>query len=402
MKKKFINTMLLLFLITPILSCTTGMEEYSAGREYDRQQDYRNAAKKYSEAIKRYPDHWELYVYRSVAYEKINKIDLAIIDMSTSLKLIPKKEKWYQKVSRERWALNYIRRGTLYHKKNSYVLAINDYDKALELKPHFAAYFYRAVTKEKMNKIPAAIEDYSKVVNIMSKFLSGVSDSDKIRVYLNRANLYRKQNKLNLALADNNQAIKIDGSWKAFLERGVTQLKIGNFEKAISDFDKSIKINPSDKIAYLYRSNTRLITSCDLKKVLEDYYSVIDIKNIDDDTIQLAYNEIAWILATATNDNIRDEKKALIYAKKSVEIKADCKNLDTLAVAFAACGRFEDAINTHKRAINFCKSTNPELLSEVQKHLKNYRLKKALREECPGARITMDQLREWQNELHSQ
>ncbi|MBU1342567.1 MAG: tetratricopeptide repeat protein [Proteobacteria bacterium] len=403
MPKKIIKMVFVLLIITPILSCTVrkGWQELRAGKEYAKRSDYRRAIKKYSEMIEKNPDYWKVYVYRSVAYEEINKIDLAIVDLSSGLKLIPKIDKGYGKLPRDEWALIYVKRGTLYHKTNFYNKAIDDYDKALELDPQcIGAYFYRAGTKEKINQLSAAIEDYSKTVDMMSKLLSGISNSEKSMVYLNRAIIYRKQNKFDFALADHHRAIKIDGSAKAFLSRGITLCKMENFEKAISDFDKSIKINPSDETAYIYRASTRLITNCDLKKILEDYYSVIGIRNIDDDTRQLVYNQIAWLLATAADDNIRDREKAVAYAQKAVGIKADCRSLDTLAVAFAGNGKYEDAINTHRQAIDICRSSNPELLSEVEKHLENYNLKKEFREDCPGVEIEKAQLRKWQSELY--
>ncbi len=399
MQKIIIKTLILLFITTPILSCTATyeMKELHAGRDYDRQSDYENAVKKYSEAIEKDPDYWKIYFYRGLAYQSTNEIDLAITDLSTALKLIPQIDKQYSKLPLDKWALIYMRRGTLYHKKNLYDLAINDFNHALELDPKcIGAYFYRGVTKEKIDELPAAVEDYSKTVSMMSKVFSGVFDSGKIMAFLHRANVYRKQNKLNLALADNNRAIEIDGTAEAFFSRGTTQIKMENFKKAISDFNKSIKINPSNENSYLYRASVRLITTCDLKKVLEDYYSVINIKSIDDDTRQLAYNQIAWILATAADDRIRDGEKALIYTRKSIEIKANCRNLDTLAVAFAECGKFENAANTHKNAVLLCKENNPELLTAIEKHLEYYELKKPIREECPGAEVEMEQLRKWQ------
>ncbi len=402
MKNKFINQGILLFIITTMLSCaplTAGVKEFRDGKEYSKRLIFGEAVKKYSEAIKKNPDYWKFYVYRGEAYEKLNQIDLAIHDLSQGLKLIPNVDTWYGKLPRDEWATVYMRRGSLYHETNSYDQAIQDYNKALELDPQCVeAYFYRAVTKEKMNKLSESVEDYSKAINLMAKMMSNISGLMKDKVYLNRANVYRSLNKLDLALADNNQAIEIDGSWYAFFSRGTTHSKIGNLKEAITDFDKSIKIKPSIN-AYLYRASVRLITNCDLKKVLEDYYSILDIVIIDSDTRHLVYNQIAWILATATDDDIRNSEKALEYAQRAVEIKSDCESFDTLAVALTGCGKFEEAINIHKQAIDLCKSNSPELLLEVEKHLENYKLKKSLRKECPGLEIEKEQLHKWQSEL---
>lgn len=400
MKYRFVTPWISLLIVMTVLSCTTltGLQEFRDGKEYSKQLNYGEAVKKYSEAIKKNPDYWEFYVYRGAAYGNLNQIDLAIHDLSYGLELIPMIDTWYGELPRDEWASIYLRRGILYHENNFYDQAIQDYKEAIDLNPQCVdAYFYRAVIKEKMNKLSDAVEDYSKIIDFMSKSASGISDSVKVKVFLNRANLYRGQNKLDLALADNNQAVEMDGGWYAFFSRGTTYCKIGNFKRAITDFDMSVEIQPSIN-AYLYRASARLVTTCDLKKILEDYYSILDIVLIDSGTRHLVYNQIAWILATATDGGIRDSEKALEYAQKAVEIKADCRSLDTLAVTFAGNGHFDEAINIHKRALELCKMDNPELLSEIEKHMENYKIKKALREKCPGAEIERNQLYKWRSE----
>ena len=398
MKKGFINLAIIFLLIMSTFSCATGKgsKEREAGKKYYRQADYVMAVIKYSEAIKKNSDYWKLYFYRGIAYQKLNKIDLAIADLGTCLKLIPKSETWYGKMASDERALIYVRRGMLYHKKNEYKLAIDDYNEALELDSQtVGAYFYRGVTKGKMNLLSEAIEDYSKAVNMMSKILSGISDSEKIRIYRNRAKLFLKQGKADLALSDINSALEINpNSANLYEKRGIIYAKIGAFEKAIHDLDKAIEIAPSYN-AYTWRAGVRLIASCDLKKVLEDYHSVIDMKNVNNDILLKVFNDVAWILATASDNAVRNPEKAAEYAKKSIAIKSDLGNLDTLAVAFAGCGKFEEAINTVNQAIDLCKSERSEALSELEKHLETFKLKKDLREECPARKQIQETLQTW-------
>lgn len=353
----------------PIFSCTPikGAEELSSGKEYYRQSNHLLAIGRLTQGIEKNPTHWKFYLYRAKAYQSINKIDLAIIDLSKGLELISKIERWSSKLPEDEWALIYMRRGTLYHQKKQYEFAINDFNKALELYPQCTgAYFYRGVTKEKINLLSEAIEDYSKVIVMMSGIFSGISDSEKMRVYFKRGSIF---------------------------------LRLEKFEKAISDFDSAIKTNPtSAENAYLYRASTRLITSCNLKMVLDDYYSVINIRNIDNDTLQQTYNAIAWILATAENDKIRDGEKALGFANKALEIDKNFLNLDTLAVAYAECGKYQKAEDTAQKAMILCKTKNSELFIEIEKHMDIFLLKKPIRKKCPGFETELKQLRKWQTE----
>ena len=88
---------------------------------------------------------------------------------------------------------------------------------------------------------------------------------------------------------------------------------------------------------------------------------------------------------------------AVLYAKKSVEIKPDCHNLDTLAVAYAEYNDFVDAIKTHQKAVDLCKLHNPDLVPKMKKHLENYKHRIKVREECPGFESEREQLRKWQS-----
>jgi tetratricopeptide (TPR) repeat protein len=400
MKKKLIKAVILIFIVMPLVSCFADKvdQEREAGKEYYRQADYAKAIKHFSEAIKQDPDRWKLYYYRGMAYQGYNQIDSAIIDFSKALELIPKIEKWYSKLPHDEWADIYLFRGILYHQKSRYESAISDFNQALKLYPETkGAYYYRGMSQEKLNKYREAMEDYTRVIDMMSKFMSGVSDEKKRMIYLSRANLYRKMNQLDLALADNHEALKIEDAWEAFLSRGTTLAKMERFDEAINDFSKAIQMNPSAETAYLYRASSRLLNDCDLNKILEDYYSLIDINNIDDDKLQQGYNQIAWILATAEDDKIRDGEKALKFAQKSINIDRNFVNLDTLAVTYAECGEYEQAIDIVKQAIALCKVNTPELLPSIEKHLESFLLKKPIRENCPGKNTELEQLRKWQS-----
>jgi tetratricopeptide (TPR) repeat protein len=61
-------------------------------------------------------------------------------------------------------------------------------------------------------------------------------------------------------------------------------------------------------------------------------------------------NELAWRLATAPDPALRDPVEAVRMSLRSVEITANAHALDTLAAAYAAAGRYDEATATAKRA----------------------------------------------------
>jgi tetratricopeptide (TPR) repeat protein len=65
-------------------------------------------------------------------------------------------------------------------------------------------------------------------------------------------------------------------------------------------------------------------------------------------------NNMAWVLATSTDSQIRDVPKAITLAERVCEATGhkEPTALDTLAVAYAAAGRFPDAIDTASKAVH--------------------------------------------------
>jgi tetratricopeptide (TPR) repeat protein len=75
-----------------------------------------------------------------------------------------------------------------------------------------------------------------------------------------------------------------------------------------------------------------------------------------------ASNNLAWILATASEPSLRDPTEAIALAKRAVEgvDPPDPNYLDTLATAYAAGGRFADAIATASRALELANEQGNE------------------------------------------
>ena len=86
----------------------------------------------------------------------------------------------------------------------------------------------------------------------------------------------------------------------------------------------------------------------------------------------MAYNNLAWLFATAKATDYRDGKKAVELALKACEL-SDWKNpmyLDTLATAYARAGDFDNAVKWQEKVLTF-----PEYAyyTEAKKRLHLYR-----------------------------
>ncbi len=84
-------------------------------------------------------------------------------------------------------------------------------------------------------------------------------------------------------------------------------------------------------------------------------------------------NNLAWVLAASKDEKIRDTEKALEFAKRACDLSKN-KNpifLDTLSVAYAANGQFEQAITTSEKALALAKK--PSLRQKLQSRIALYK-----------------------------
>jgi len=86
-------------------------------------------------------------------------------------------------------------------------------------------------------------------------------------------------------------------------------------------------------------------------------------------------NNIAWLIATNPEVKNRDMNEAIRLAGRACELAnyKDPAFLDTLAAAYASAGRFADAVETARTAINLADDANqPQLKNAIQGHLGFY------------------------------
>jgi len=102
-----------------------------------------------------------------------------------------------------------------------------------------------------------------------------------------------------------------------------------------------------------------------------------------------AHNNLAWLLATRQCGPSGDPTKAVSLAERACELTenrtANC--LGTLAAAYAAAGRFPEAVATAEKAIQVATSTGQApLAKQIGDCLELYRAGRAYAEPTPPVR----------------
>jgi len=81
----------------------------------------------------------------------------------------------------------------------------------------------------------------------------------------------------------------------------------------------------------------------------------------------VALNNLAWLLATASEPDLRDPERAVDLARRAVTLERSPGFLDTLAEAYFVDGRVEDAIRTIKEALATAKENRAYYKKQLQR-----------------------------------
>ena len=267
---------------------------------------------------------------------------------------------------------------TLSHQEQ-YDQAIRDFDKAIELNPRYAkAYNDRGTCYLGKGDYDQALRDFDKAIA-----LSPADDN----AYNNRGLAYSEQGNYNQAIRDLNQAIELNPrDAKAYNNRGTCYLGKGDYDRAIRDFDQAIELNPRDAKAYNDRG-TCYLGKGDYDRAISHYRQALRLRG----DWPVVLNNLAWILATHEDTEIRDGAQAVRLAEQACQLE-DSKvptSLDTLAAAYAEIGQFERAVKTAERAVQLARNAGEEQLArDIQGRLQSYRAKRPYREQFSPERLS--------------
>ena len=217
-----------------------------------------------------------------IAYSAIKVFDKAIEQYGKAIDLKPN------------FVEAYNNRGVAYRSKGGFDQAIQDYTKAIELNPNDAnAYYNRGIAYKDKDDIDQAIQDYTKVIELNPQF---------VEAYNNRGITYGSKGDFDQAIQDCTKAIELDpNDADSYYNRGIAYSSKGDFDQAIQDFNKAIELNPSDADSYYNRGVVRVSFS-EWERVRED---LTVAKNMGVDTAAAFHLEYGSVAKFERRHNIR-------------------------------------------------------------------------------------------------
>jgi tetratricopeptide (TPR) repeat protein len=134
---------------------------------------------------------------------------------------------------------------------------------------------------------------------------------------------------------------------------GIILAELGRADEAVRHFDEALQLNPSYAPAYFQKGRLLLRQDRDFEAVK----NLNEALQIDPDNFQfLIY--AARVLAADENPQVRDGALALTYAARAAALAGAAQPvvLDTLAMALAEAGRFDEAAQAEQQAVELARA----------------------------------------------
>ena len=133
------------------------------------------------------------------------------------------------------------------------------------------------------------------------------------------------------------------------LRIAVSLAKLGRTDEAVAEFSQVVRDEPGNADARYNLAKTLAIQG-DLSRAVGEYREVLRRRPDHPQTL----NNLAWLLATAPDAQIRDGREALRLATLANAMAGGTNPgvLDTLAVACAETGAFDEATSAARRALD--------------------------------------------------
>jgi Tfp pilus assembly protein PilF len=146
----------------------------------------------------------------------------------------------------------------------------------------------------------------------------------------------------------------------------------GNISQAIEQFQKTLEINPYNIVAHHYLAQI-LTQKGRINEAVIHYKQILQIQ--PNDGVIMA--RLAWLLSVYKDSQCYDPKEAIRLGRRACEL-TNYNNpaiLHTLAAAYAAAGRYTDAITTSERALNLVRHSpgQEKLIEDIQSSLQLYK-----------------------------
>jgi tetratricopeptide (TPR) repeat protein len=159
---------------------------------------------------------------------------------------------------------------------------------------------------------------------------------------------------------------------------GLALARLGRTPEAMAHWERALQTKPDYAGAH-DAFGKALLREGNVQGSLTHFEQALKL-NPDSAEVQ---NNLAWVLASLAPADGGDAARAVTLAERACKLTGNrvAAYLDTLGAAYAAAGRFDQAIACAQKAIELARSVGQlQVAEEIQTHLELYRGGKAYRQ----------------------
>jgi tetratricopeptide (TPR) repeat protein len=332
---------------------------YNLATVLDGADDTGEAIEHYREALRLKPDYLKARNNLGAALAMVGQTSEAIEQYQEALRLKPDNAEAHNNLG-----LVLLRTGRADP-------AMEHYRQALRLKPDYAeAHNNLANALVRLSRTGEAIEQYQEALRLKPNFAEAHNN-----LGLALASLSRTRE----AIEHYQRALRLKGDYPdAHYNLGNVLLSSGRTTEAIGHLQEVVRLRP-DLPAARYRLANALAGAGRIREAIQQYDELLQQLP----SSPAALNELARLLATRESAEGGDPVRAVGLAQRARELagQENAQCLDTLAAAYAAAGRFPDAVIAAERALQLAEAAaQAPLANAIRARLELYRAGRPYRE----------------------
>jgi tetratricopeptide (TPR) repeat protein len=225
------------------------------------------------------------------------------------------------------------------------------------------AHYNLGTALERAGRIQEAIGRYEQALQIAPNYPEAQNNLGGALVRLGKARE---------AVEHLEQALRLrPGYAMAHYNLGIALAQLGRVPEAIGHLEQAVQISPDFAEAHNNLGNALAQVGRE-REAMGQYEQALAIKP----DYAEARNNLAWLLATLAPAEGGDAVRAVTLAERACEMTRNqaAAYLDTLAAAYAAAGRFAEAMATGRKAVELAQSAGQsQLAKEINARLELYR-----------------------------
>jgi tetratricopeptide (TPR) repeat protein len=236
--------------------------------------------------------------------------------------------------------------------------AIEHFKQTLRIKPDEPiVHKNMAMALARMGNLTEAVEHLNNALEVDPNFAEAHSSFGYV---LNR------QGKFDEAAEHFTQALRLkSNNPDTHANFAYTLINLGRYDEAVSHLETAVQLGPDSADNYRYLASA-LTLAGNIDEAVISYYKTLSL--VPDQLGPM--NDLARLLATHRESKYYNPEEAIRLAEKTCKLvkSPDAVLLDTLAAAYAAAGRFPQAINTAEAALRLAESSNQQKKAEEIKN----------------------------------